>query len=84
MNSKHRRTLEAFFEKPVRKNILWSDIVALFAAIEANIINKGGSVVTIEINGSPHTFHRPHPEKEAKTYYVKYVKKFLEDNGIKP
>ncbi|MFI4955657.1 MAG: type II toxin-antitoxin system HicA family toxin [Gammaproteobacteria bacterium] len=71
MNSKHRKTLLAIFEKPVRKNILWSEIESLFSAIGANIVNKGGSVVTIEMNGKPHTFHRPHPEKEAKAYKVK-------------
>lgn len=84
MNSKHRKTLLAIFEKPVRKNILWSDIENLFSAIGANIVNKGGSVVTIEMSGRPFTFHRPHPEKEAKAYCVKLVKKILEENKVKP
>jgi len=84
MNSKQRKTLEAIFEKPVRKNILWSDIEGLFVAVGANIANKGGSVVTIEMGGRPHTFHRPHPEKEAKAYCVKQVSYFLEENGVKP
>jgi len=84
MNSKHRKILEAIYEKPVRKNILWSDIEGLFSAIGANIANKGGSVVTIEMNGKPHTFHRPHPEKEAKAYCIKLVRKFLEENKVKP
>jgi hypothetical protein len=84
MNSKHRKTLLAIFEKPVRKNILWSDIESLFSAIGANIVNKGGSVVTIEMGGKPHTFHRPHPEKEAKAYCIKLVRKFLDENKVKP
>lgn len=84
MNSKQRKTLEAIFDKPVRKNILWSDIENLFVALGANIVNKGGSVVTIEFQGKPHTFHRPHPEKEAKAYCVKHVRNFLEENKVKP
>lgn len=84
MNSKNKKILEAIFEKPVRKNIPWSDIENLFIALGANVINKGGSVVTIELHGRPHTFHRPHPEKEAKAYCAKHVRKFLEENKVKP
>lgn len=84
MNSKNKKTLLAFFEKPVRKNILWSDVESLFSALGADVVNRGGSVVTIVMNGKPHTFHRPHPEKEAKAYCIKLVRKFLEENKVKP
>ncbi len=84
MNSKQRKTLEAIFEKPTRKNILWSDIEKLFLALGAEIANQGGSVVTIKMNEKPYTFHRPHPEKEAKAYCVNKVREFLKENRIKP
>lgn len=84
MNSKNERTLLAIFEKPVRKNILWSDVESLFSAVGADVVNRGGSVVTIVMNGMPHTFHRPHPEKEAKAYCIKRVRNFLEKNKVEP
>ncbi len=30
------------------------------------------------------TFHRPHPQKEAKPYQVKDAKIFLEQAGVQP
>lgn len=35
MGPKHRRTLEAIFEDPVRSNIAWRDIEAMLAAAGA-------------------------------------------------
>jgi hypothetical protein len=82
MNAKQRKTLKAVFEKPVLKNIAWSDIESLFIGLGAEIANKGGSVITIKMGGKPQTFHRPHPEKEAPAYCVKNVREFLIENGV--
>lgn len=38
MNSKHRKTLKALFENPVRSNIVWGDIEKLFVGLEATIL----------------------------------------------
>jgi len=37
MKSKHRKTLQAIFENPVRANILWENIEGLFVACGAEI-----------------------------------------------
>lgn len=84
MNSKHRITLKAIFDKPTRKNVLWRDIEKLFEALGAELANKGGSVVTVYFGGKPQTFHRPHPEKEAPAYCVTKVREFLIENNVKP
>lgn len=84
MNSRQRKTLEAIFDRPIRKNILWSDIEKLFEGLGAEIANKGGSVVTIKMTAKPQTFHRPHPEKEAPAYCVNKVRAFLQENGVRP
>ena len=34
MNSKHRKTLKALFENPVRSNIVWGDIEKLFVSLD--------------------------------------------------
>lgn len=82
MNSKQRKTLKAIFEKPTRKNISWTDIESLFLGLGAEIANRGGSVVTIKMEGKPQTFHRPHPQKEAAAYCVNNVRQFLIENGV--
>ena len=82
MNSKQYKTLKAIFDKPTRKNILWSDIEKLFIGLGAKIVNKGGSVVTIKLSKRVHTFHRPHPAKEAAAYCVHNIKLFLMEQGI--
>jgi hypothetical protein len=82
MNSKHYKTLVAIFDKPSRKNILWSEIEKLFETLGAEIANKGGSVVTIKMKGRSQTFHRPHPQKEAPAYCVTKVREYLIINGV--
>lgn len=84
MNSKQAKVLKAIFETPVKANIPWEDIEKLFLALQGEIINQGGSILTIQLNGWVKTFHRPHPQKEAKKWVVREVKKFLIKTGIKP
>jgi len=84
MNKKQRKILEAIFALPTRKNIVWTDIEKLLQALGADVMNKGGSVVTFKIDKHIITFHRPHPQKEAKTYMVHKLRRYLIKTGIKP
>lgn len=84
MNNKQLKTLKAIFETPTRKNIAWDDIEKLFVALDAEIANQGGSVLTVKIKEEMQTFHRPHPQKEAKHWAVKKARKFLLKVGVKP
>jgi len=84
MDSKHRKTLEAIFEKPERANIAWKDIEALFIALGAEISEGSGSRVRVALKGVRAVFHRPHPRKEANKGAVKSVRKLLEAAGAKP
>jgi hypothetical protein len=40
--------------------------------------------VRFELNGIVGTFHRPHPEKEAKRYQVRDAREFLIKAGVTP
>src|SRR3546814_19699268 len=40
------------------------------------------SSVRFELNGVVVTFHRPHPDKEAKLYQVRDARAFLEQAGV--
>jgi hypothetical protein len=84
MNKQHRKTLEAIFKKPVPSNLEWRKIEGLFIALGAQIIEGEGSRVRFELHKAVITFHRPHPQKEAKPYQVRDARQFLEQLGIKP
>ena len=71
MNKRHRETLNKIFQTPVPTSLAWRDIEALFLAMGARTVEGSGSRVRFELNGVVATFHRPHPEKEAKPYQVR-------------
>ncbi len=84
MNKTHRNTLETIFCNPVPKTLEWRRIESLLLAVGARIIEGSGSRVRFELNGIIGTFHRPHPQKEAKPYQVRDAKAFLEKLGVQP
>ncbi len=84
MDRKHRKTLEAIFEKPERANIAWRDVEALFIALGTEISEGSGSRVRVALKDVRAVFHRPHPRKEANKGAVKSVRRFLEAAGVKP
>ena len=84
MDRKHRKTLEAIFEKPERANIAWRDIEALLVALGAEISEGSGSRVRVALKDVRAVFHRPHPRKETNKGAVKSVRRFLEAAGVKP
>jgi len=84
MGPKHRRTLEAIFEDPVRSNIAWRDIEALLEATGGKITEGAGSRMRIMLNGVRAVFHRPHPQKETDKVDVKSMRRFLIEAGVTP
>ncbi len=84
MNAKQRRTLEHLFADPVRSNIPWRDVEALFLALGATVRQGAGSRVCVALNNVRAVFHRPHPEKETDKGAVKSVRRFLMSAGIRP
>ena len=84
MNRKHKRTLAAIFEDPVRSGIAWTDIEALLKALGAELSEGRGSRARVALNGVRAVFHRPHPEKETDKGAVKSVRRFLAEAGIEP
>jgi hypothetical protein len=84
VDRKHRKTLEAIFEKPERANIAWRDVEALFIALGAEISEGSGSRVRVSLKDVRAVFHRPHPRKETNKGAVKSVRRFLEAAGVQP
>ncbi len=84
MKTKHRKTLRAIFENPVRANILWTDIESLLLACGADISEGHGSRVRIALQGVRAVFHRPHPSKETDKGAVVAMRRFLTEAGVLP
>lgn len=84
MNSKQRKVLQAIFTEPAPRSIEWSSIENLLVAIGCELVEGRGSRVRFSLNGAVETFHRPHPEKEAKRYQVRAARDYLTRLGVKP
>lgn len=84
MNSKQKKTLAAVFANPVSGSIEWRDIENLLIAIGCQVIEGDGSRVRFNFNGAVASFHRPHPNKEAKRYQVREAREFLTQIGVRP
>jgi HicA toxin of bacterial toxin-antitoxin, len=82
VNSKHRKTLALLYAQPTPRTLAWADIEALFMALGARRVNRGGSALGFELGGVRLDVHRPHPQKEAKPYVVKNAAQFLKLVGI--
>ena len=83
MNSKHKKTLAAIFEDPIRSNVAWADIELLFVALGGEISEGNGSRVRVALKGRKATFHRPHPEPNTNKGALKSVRRFLIEAGVK-
>jgi hypothetical protein len=84
MTGRHRRTLEAIFSDPLRANIAWSDIEALFVAAGGATSQGRGSRVRVSLNGVDAVFHRPHPQRETDRGALRSVRRFLREAGVTP
>lgn len=82
MNKKQRKTLELIFQNPVRSDIRWADIEALFRGFGGIIQEREGSRVCVKLDSVKLVFHRPHPQKITDKGAIKSVRKFLKDAGI--
>jgi hypothetical protein len=84
MKRKHLRTLELIYARPVSANIRWTDIEALFIELGAEIAEREGSRVEIFLFNMVRVFHRPHPSPDTDKGAVASIRKWLEENGVKP
>lgn len=84
VNGRQQKTLAAIFRDPVSGTIEWSAIESLLLAVGCELIEGSGSRVRFAFEGKVASFHRPHPEKEAKRYQVRDARQFLTEIGVKP
>lgn len=81
---KHGKVLAAIFQNPIRSNVKWRDVEALFVHHGAEITEGDGSRIHVELNGALASFHRPLPRPDANKGAIKSVREFLTSAGITP
>ncbi len=84
MNSRHSKTLAALHRQPTSANVEWAAIEALLLAVGCALVEGNGSRVRFVKDGMVETFHRLHPEKEAKRYQVRAARDYLTRLGVTP
>ena len=84
LSKKHQRTLVAIFSKEVPATLPSRRIESLFMALGATKEEGRGSSVTFKLKEENTTFHRPHPQKEAKRYHIRDARDFFKKVGIRP
>jgi hypothetical protein len=84
LNNKHQRTLQDIFRRPVSGTVNWRDIEALFIALGGEIKQRAGSRIAVILFGEVMVFHRPHPAPSTDKGAVNSVRKWLENNGVRP
>ena len=84
LSSKHRHTLDAIFQTPVRADVAWAEVERLFVALGADVSEGAGSRVRVALGGVRAVFHRPHPERETDRGALRSVRRFLAQAGVSP
>lgn len=60
------------------------DVVALLNELGAELAEREGSRVAVFLFGQVRVMHRPHPSPDLDKGAVASIRKWLEDNGVKP
>lgn len=84
LNARHQKTLRLIFSLPTPATLEWRKNESLLVALGAKVSEGNGSRVRFEINQIVASFHRPHPDKEAKVYLVRDAMAFLIAVGVTP
>lgn len=84
MKRKSSKTLALIFARPVSGSIKWRDIEALLVDLGAKVSEREGSRIGVKLFGEVRVFHRPHPSPDTDKGAVESIRKWLENNGVKP
>lgn len=82
MHKRHQKILDSIFQKRDRRDIQWNDFVTLMSALGADIVERGGSMVGLRLNGRYAVFHKPHSGNEIYLSDLKRIRRFLNEAGV--
>ena len=62
--------------------VKWADLVSLLTSLGFEQVEGKGSRVGFSKGDLTIRLHKPHPQKEIKTYAVRQIQSILKDEGI--
>lgn len=74
----YKKTVDVILRTPDPGTLKWWRIKSLLTGYGAKSIPGKESRRRFELNGVIITFHRPHSQKEARSYQVRDIRRFLE------
>ena len=79
--AKKEKLLEKFLSKPLKRNLTFRELAALFQSLGYELINKEGSRVAFwnKATGDIFDMHHPHPHETLKLYVIKRLQEKLKD-----
>jgi hypothetical protein len=84
MKRKSSKTLALIFARPVSGSTKWRDIESLLVDLGAKVSEREGSRIGVKLFGEVRVFHRPHPSPDTDKGAVESIRKWLENNEVKP
>jgi hypothetical protein len=81
---KHQKTLEQIYLRPTSGTTPWKDIEVLLKALGAEVSERAGSRVAVVLFDVVRVFHRPHPSPNTDKGAIASIRKWLEENEVKP
>ena len=84
MKAKNKKTLQLIFSRPTPAGVKWLDAVSLLEALGAELAEAEGSRVTVVLFEQVKVLHRPHPSPDIDKGAIASIRKWLEENGVKP
>lgn len=84
MKAKHLKTLRHIYFRPTPAGVKWVDVIALFIELGAQITEREGSRTAIFLFDQVKVMHRPHPSPDLDKGAIASIRKWLEENGVRP
>lgn len=84
MRTRHHRILQLIFSRPTPAGLKWLDALGLLAGLGATIEEAEGSRVTIFLFEQVRVMDRPHPSPDMDKGAVASLRRWLEENGVRP
>jgi hypothetical protein len=83
LNSSRAKIYREIWVMPYSKKLRFLDVSNLLVALGCDRHSKGGANVVFEYNGKAWGMHPPHPKPYIKRPYIKDLRNFLIESGIK-
>jgi len=84
MKRKQQRTLRQIYKRPTSGNIPWREIENLFKALGADVSERAGCRIAVVLFGEVRVFHRPHPAPNTDKGAIVSIRKWFEQNEVRP